>query len=290
VTVLFQTRRNFLLSTGALTLGCASARKPAGQTVAVIKTLATPLHQPTITAYPNLNQAVAAIVKQQPTLIAFGEIHKLAPNPIVSTSRRFADTLPLLADAGYRDLIIEFLPFGENGKKEVVEYLQTRTLGPLLSDYIIGHPDEEGIMAILLQARKLKIKGQEFNLHGIHAQNRQEYEQANQSNNPSISQLINERMLSTINSLAGRRIITYTGAHHNNLVPLPDKENFSNGKALRRILGDNYVEVDLYLPELIATVQTIYLSLEHLDLPSSGLNSIRYPNGRYVILFAYTDK
>lgn len=292
--VSFQANNILLISTFAI--GCAAQRPPAknaetGQTrtfypPTLISVLSRPAPQPSLSSFTDLRTAVERILAKQPRVLSFGEIHKQSFSPFPSTAEQFAALLPILVKNGYHDLVLESLPFGEHSQAESEAFLKTGVRGPLLTAFTEGLPDEKGIMAILNMAKDLADKGIELKLHGIHARDLAEYEEMTRIGQANISQSINERMLTTINDLSGRKVVTYTGAQHNNLMPVPGEERWSNGQALKTRLGNSYAEIDLYLPELINNVPPTHLGVDcwQAYVPTMGVNQISYPNGRIVIV------
>ncbi|MBN2057576.1 MAG: hypothetical protein JW782_02115 [Candidatus Saganbacteria bacterium] len=256
------------------------AEEPPAATVAVI---APPQTAPdrTVTNYPDLRSAVASILNDSIQVVAFGEIHKKEISDLVSTMQYFArEVMPLLADQGITDLVWEHLPAGESAAAEIEAFGQTQALGPFLTHWFGYNPDLPGALEVLRQARALGIS-----LHGCHASGTGEY----YANRLNIVEFLNERCLAVTQSLIepDRRIAVYTGANHNNELPVAGQDHLSFGDELSSQFGDGYMEIDILLPELIPATQ----DLLHLDnwqelVPESGVNHIAFASGRQVIILS----
>jgi len=243
-----------------------------------------------ILAFPSLREAFEFILANaHPLIVSVGEVHKEETSNITSTAQLFArDALPLLVGAGYHDFIVEFFPYGKKGEKDLEEFYRTGRLSQYLESYIIGHTDYCGKMGFLQQVRALRAQNIEVNIHGIHFHVKDDNERARG---------INEQMRAVIQSFEGKKlVVSYTGAQHNNIIPVPGQEYKSNGQALRALYGDNFVEVDIYHPDFIriSEVPPSHIALDDLEnlIPTSGVIVV-YPSGpagRVVIVLPRFDQ
>jgi len=255
-----------------------------------VKTRPTPTPPSTIIAlsppkispthFKDIRSAVASILNDNVKVVAFGEIHKEEASNLPSTLHHFSkNIMPLLAENGITNIVLEHLPSGKKAHSEFKAFGKTHKLGPFLKDWFAYHADYCGVIVAFEQAHALGIS-----LHGGNASGEKEYN----ANLTRRAQLINQRTLAVIYSLLKKkkRVAAYTGALHNNIKPKAGKEDQSFGHILRKELGKGYVEVDIYLPDLFPAVEDGYLGLWGMTppVPDEGVNLINIKNGRYVLI------
>jgi hypothetical protein len=268
--------RQLLPLTMMLLASCGSIRQQASPTQTTIQPTITIVAPPTtrdniLINYPDLRSAVSAILTNDIQVIAFGEIHKARASNLTSTMQIFArEIIPLLAEQGITDLVIEHIPSGDLASRELAEYTATGQFGPFLSRWFAYNPDYCGIIEIIRQSQASGLR-----LHGSHASSTEEYRQ----NITELPTFLNRRLLETIQPLIseGRRIAVYSGAKHNNIVPISGQDGRSFGQIIERQLGNSYREVDLYQPDLAAELDDqAVLSLDGLSsyIPETGVNLI----------------
>jgi hypothetical protein len=234
-----------------------------------------------VSRHANVTSAVEAIFSANKNLrmISFGEIHKTEGSNLNSTLTYFAaQVMPVLKKYGINDLVFEPLP---SGKKEITElqtFYRTLRLGPVLSRWFAYSSDYCAVINAIIKAIAQKIK-----LHPCHVSGIDEY----RNNLPYLEGIINRNALFQIQSLLGRgnRVASYTGIDHNDIKPSTEKEYSSFGHVLRRELGAGYVEVDIYVPELLPLVYNKTALRKWLFLvPARGVNLVDFENGSYAII------
>lgn len=204
--------------------------------------------------------ALASILEDRPLVLAVGEAHAQKGNEATeSTARRFArELLPVLAQAGTSDLVVELLqpdpacgettqevrkatqevvaPQATSNQNEFIELGQrARTLGivpdilrPSCAEYdgiVKAGPD--GVMAMLemvaLKAGELIKKRTQINMA----------EKIRKPDGPA------------------KIVVAYGGLAHNNLVVTPGREKWSFGPDLAAFTNSRYVELDVILADYI---------------------------------------
>jgi hypothetical protein len=213
-------------------------------------------------------------------VIAFGEIHKSKASNLTPTLDHFAkEILPVLADNQIHDVVWEHIFSGQGTQAELAAFNKTQKLGPILSQWLAFHPDYCGVIEMLRQASTLDIT-----LHGCRASDQQEY----LAHLSAPGSLIQKQALAAIKTLLSqdKRVAVYTGAIHNDIEPLTGEGHKSYGLPLRQALGKVYVEVDIYLPELIPNVDAGYLKMDNWEklVPEKGANLVNLHNGRYILV------
>lgn len=197
--------------------------------------------------------AIAHIIeshpKNGPRVLGFGEFHKLNSSaPVRSALRQFAGgIIDLLAD-NTSDLVLESWTVdpkcGRTAKAVTKQVKKT-----------IERPAEtESEMQLLAR----KVKG--FGIRG-HAL---EFECAEYKGLLVDGQVDHTKLLTAVNGkLASstkmalktadknKMLIIYGGATHNNLSPYEGLESWSYGPEIAKITNDGYIEIDLYVPELV---------------------------------------
>ncbi|MFC1568372.1 hypothetical protein ACFL37_01580 [Candidatus Margulisiibacteriota bacterium] len=241
-----------------------------------------PVAAQTVTNFESMGAAIKHIFasEQNIQVIAFGEIHKSKASNLTPTLDHFAHEVPpVLADNNILDVVWEHIFSGKATQEEIAAFNKIQKLGPVLSQWLAYHPDYCGVIEMLRQADALGIS-----LHGCRASDQEEY--LGHLANPGT--LIQKQALAAILGLLGqgKQVAVYTGAIHNDIEPLAGEGLKSFGQALRSKLGSGYVEVDIYLPELIPNVDAAYLKLDNWEAlaPEKGVNLVNLHNGRYVLI------
>lgn len=283
------TKYHRLVLSSALLIGCAAPVRQASvarPAITVSAPVSTPLGcQPTFCAahFANLTDAIEPLIKSGRKVLAFGEIHKMKAGALLSTQHYFAtEVIPLLAANGYKHLVLEFLPSGYELEQEIADYPKTRQFGPGLSLWFKDQPDLSGIVAVMTAAAETGIT-----LYGSHAKNPGENYEL--TKNGTLAQVITDRTITQIRLLLaqGKKVAAYNGAQHNNLTPVEFEEDKSFGQTLKIELGpNNYLEIDLYLPQLMVTQEASYIDVPNgaAYSPLDGVNDLLFTTGRHVLI------
>jgi hypothetical protein len=248
-----------------------------------------------ITIAASSTEVINSVLRLNPSVIAFGEIHP-ANDSYTPTITRFArEILPTLASHGIRDLILEALPNDPVVETELASFYRTGLLSrqqtPQLWASIQG-VDREGYRQLLFSARRLGVR-----IHGGGASISQAYATIRRRDYLQRDDLqalavryIRDNTLSKANQLLdqGRRIAIYSGFLHNNLTlsqeDISRSRSFGPQLAARatRDLG-RYIEFDLILPY---SFPNHYIDLANWQelLPQRGVTSIRRGDS-YLLLY-----
>ena len=203
-------------------------------------------------------QAIQSIMTSRPEILGFGEYHKLASSAKVQSAlHRFANEMLDFIGPHTEHLVLETWSVdpscGAKGKAVTKKVEET-----------IQRPKEvEGEMQTLMR------KSQEYGIRGhVLSFSCKEYsELLNKSKeDPGGKGALNaERLLETVSAKLGeaallawkakksdKMVVVYGGATHNNLSPYPGLESWSYAQELKAASSARFVEVDLYVPELVA--------------------------------------
>lgn len=198
-------------------------------------------------------EAMKVILKSKPEIIGFGEFHKLESSaPVHSALRRFADEIIDVVGPHSGHLVLETWSVdpscGAKGKAVTKKVEET-----------IERPKEnEGEMQTLMR------KAQEHGIRGHVLQFSCDEYAALLGKDKKAPGLDTEKLLETVSKKLGAQgllasksnpedklVLLYGGATHNDLFPYPGLEAWSYAQDLAKESGASFMEVDLYVPELI---------------------------------------
>ena len=236
-----------------------------------------------------LDAFLKALLKNDPQVIFFGELHKNAPENYESTMERFVEQiLPRMAKAGYRDLIFEFIPDDPVVERELEEFYKTGVLNETVAPNLLTNVtifDYCTIINVLTAARRLgvRVHGSYLSLSEIpKTVESDEYDRSEEFRDYTAS-LIVGHYIRNIDKLrqSGRKFILYGGLSHNDL------HAEEAGEYLEQLYGNRYYEVDLIVPEALADVAPggrLYaapLNWRKL-IPSRGVTVLRHASSFYL--------
>lgn len=213
--------------------------------------------------YENAASALTDILQLQPEVIAFGEAHALlGTEQIVPTSTRFqAQLLPLLANAGARDLVVELLKPAVGCDASIastrkVQAPVTKQHAPENQNRFVelGHAARRaGVVPHLLEP------------------DCEEYGSIAKAGEDGVIRMLELIALKTEQSLLGLRekrrgsgthalTLAYGGAVHNDVLNGSEgggfRAGFSFGRTLTEATAGRYLAVDLIVPEFIKETPT----------------------------------
>jgi hypothetical protein len=229
--------------------GSVASGTDAGPQAAVPAT--EPAPAPTATSYPTIAAALGEVLASQPRVLAIGEFHQTkATAEIASALKRFTNDmlLPLHA-AGATDLVVEtWLATGTCGEveKKAVEKVEQTTERPART--------ENEVLTLL---RKAKQAGMVSRILQVACKDYQAVMGGGEVDFERLLRLTRDQLETQIRTALRRRgsgiVLSYGGALHNDLAPLPDLAPYSFGPAIAKAVGGRYVELDLYVPEFVET-------------------------------------
>lgn len=222
-----------LIDEAGLAAGLEAARRPP---------------EPPFTRYPDLAAAARAVIASaDPVVVGFGEYHQTHGSAPVATSLvRFRDqVLPAIA-ADAASIVVETWvePEGcsadtERVTDEVVEHIQRP-------------PEVENqILALLAAAREL---GLERHVLEMSCEDMAALRTGADVDYEKLLGAITERLYAAADRAVGGggRVLVYGGSMHNDVSPYRGLEDYSYAARIAERTGGAFLEIDLFVPELIA--------------------------------------
>jgi hypothetical protein len=236
-----------------------------------------------------LIEFLKALLKNDPWVVFFGELHKAEPETYESTMERFAEQiLPRMAKAGYRDLIFEFIPDDPVVEREIENFYKTGILNEEVAPNLLMNVtifDYCTIIDVLTAARELGIR-----VHGAYLSlseipktiESDEYDTSEEMRDYTAALIVGHetRRIDELRA-GGRKFMIYGGLAHNDL------RATETGEYLDRLYGNRYFEVDLIVPEALAHLPAderpyvAPLNWRKL-IPTRGVTVLRHANSYYL--------
>ncbi|WP_437323827.1 hypothetical protein [Sorangium sp. So ce381] len=203
-------------------------------------------------AFDTPAQAFAHALESGPRVLAVGEAHaQRGSEGIPSTTRRFTELfLPALAGRA-SDLIVELWAVDPRCKKEQVARVEaeqrTVTQGQAAQN-------QDEFLALGHAAKRLGIRPHQLTPS---CQEVDAIVRAGPDAVTAMLEMIARQTAAEAKALlgredaAGKMVIAYGGALHNDVAPRPGRERWSFGPELSAITGGKYVELDLIVREFI---------------------------------------
>jgi hypothetical protein len=224
---------------------------------------------PTVRLFATAAEALRVVIaRERPRVVGFGEYHQRTDSAKVASavSRFTLELLPEIAGAA-SDIVVETWVVesgcGETAKK-VARKVEKTTKRP--------ENTESEVVALLVRAKKagiaphlLEVGCDEYKslLGGEELSHEKLLELITKHLRVAAEKILARSparsLLAPEDGGASRRglVILYGGALHNDLYPYEELKRFSYAEALARRTGGRYVEVDLYVPELIEGDETL---------------------------------
>lgn len=250
-------RSGAALLTLAALIGCKGEpeSKPAPSAPPPVKPPADaappPAALPPFSVHPTARAALEAMVaKIDPRVLGVGEVHVVQGGPAVrSALARFTDDMDVLKGRA-TDLVVEtWVTDGRCGEEEKQATAQVKH-------------DTERPPEVENELTRLLVKGKELALrpHVLHMtcdHYRSLRAESGEVDYDKLLQLLGSELLATSRKALGARkgkglVVVYGGSLHNDRAPGEGVAAYSYGVKLAEELGRGYVELDLYVPELIA--------------------------------------
>ena len=195
--------------------------------------------------------ALASVLEAGPRVLAVGETHaQKGAEEVISATRRFTELLPGLAPRA-SDLIIELWVADPRCSKEKVAKVQKQQQAATQTQ---AEGNQNEFVTLAERAKALGVQPH------VLRPTCEEYDQILRAGDDAIDQMLT--MISRLTSArvkdllarrgdAGKMVITYGGALHNDLAPRPGRERWSFGPELGAHTGGKYVELDIIVREYI---------------------------------------
>lgn len=236
--------------------------------------------------FPSATEAVEYLIKEfDPQVLGFGEFHKESDSEYTSTSEHFAEEIiPVLAENGFLDLILEFIPNDPKVVAEIELYKKSGVLSPDKTPTLIkwlGVFDAKGIEKIYEKALGLDLHGGHLSLKEFQLK-----ELGKLKKDPKV--IIKNTILKEAKELLkkGKKVAVYGGLSHNDTQKKGKNAPISIGKELSKAC--KYIEIDLIIPEIFDECtgdfaeKKLYSSL----IPEKGVLLIRTSENKFVMLFS----
>ncbi|WP_437542759.1 hypothetical protein WME97_31330 [Sorangium sp. So ce367] len=203
-------------------------------------------------AFDTPAQAFAHVLESGPRVLAVGEAHaQQGSEGVPSTTRRFTELfLPALAGRA-SDLIIELWAVDPRCKKEQVARVETEQR-TVTQGQAAQNQDE--FLALGHAAKRLGIRPRQL------TPSCQDYDAIVRAGPDAVTTMLEmiarltaaeAKALLGREDAAGKMVIAYGGALHNDVAPRPGRERWSFGPELSAITAGKYVELDLIVREFI---------------------------------------
>lgn len=245
----------FVLAVVAALAACGKAdeeKKPAPP-AAVGPADAAPAPDPPLPRHWVEPTAAAALTRMleevEPRVLGVGEIHLVAGGPKVrSALSRFTDDMLAGLDGRATDLVVEtWVAAGKCGvaEKQVTADVRATTERPPETETEIGR--------LLRRAGDLHMRPHVMTMRC------KQYEEIRSKSGEvdydKLLQLIGSELHRNVRAVLDRQkeatVVVYGGSLHNDRQPNEGVAAYSYGKRLAGELGEGYVELDLYVPELV---------------------------------------
>jgi hypothetical protein len=210
---------------------------------------------PTARVYPTAAAALKAVLGSQPRVLAVGEYHQTtATARIPSALRRFTrELLPSLREAGATHLIVEtWMTTGECGETEKNAVAQV--------EKATGRPAQTESEVVTL-LRRAKEAGIQPGILEVACKDYQAMTAGQQVDFDRLLRLTRDQLETQLRAALARKesrlVVSYGGALHNDLHPTGELAPYAFGPAIASAVAGGYVELDLYVPELVEKNATI---------------------------------
>jgi hypothetical protein len=226
---------------------------PAPAAAPARPTDAAPLPDPNLPRHWVEPTAAAALTRMlgqvKPRVLGVGEVHLVAGGPRVKSAlARFTEDMLAGLDGRATDLVVEtWVTDGKCGKaeKHVTADVKSKTERPPETETEIGR--------LLRRANELHIRPR------IMTMRCKQYEalrsKSGEVDYDQLLQLIggelHRNVRSVLDDRADATVVVYGGSLHNDRQPNEGVAAYSYGVKLAGELGEGYVELDLYVPELV---------------------------------------
>ena len=214
-----------------------------------------PAALPPFSVHPTSRAALEALLaKVQPRVLGVGEVHVLQGGPNVrSALARFTADMDVLKGRA-TDLVVEtWVSDGRCGEEEKQATTQVK------QDTERPPEVENELTRLLKKGQELKLRPHVLHMTCDHYKSLRG--ETGEVDYDKLLQLLGHELGATarkaLGPKPGRMVVVYGGSLHNDRAPSEGVAAYSYGAGLADELGRGYVELDLYVPELIADDQVL---------------------------------
>ncbi|EYF01600.1 hypothetical protein [Chondromyces apiculatus] len=235
-------------------------------------------------------QAFSRVLESSPRVLAVGESHAQQGNEgVASATKRFTESfLPLLSGKA-SDLIVELWAVDPSCNKQKVAKVQEEQKAVTQSQ---AQGNQSEFVTLGHEAKRLGV------VPDILRPSCAEYDAILKAGQGSIDQMLEmiarltaakAKALLARESMAGKMVVAYGGALHNDLAPGPGRERWSFGPELQAHTGGKYVELDIIVREFIKDTDSWkalpwYAHFKRDENPDKAILFNPAP-GSYVLIF-----
>lgn len=230
-------------------------------------------------------EAFAAVLREQPTVLAVGEYHELKSSPKVpSTLKRFTrDFVPMLKGQ-LAEVVVE--TWMVNGRCGEVEKKATKAVAK-----VTQRPDEtEDELTLMLDAT-YRLGANNHILILDCDDYRSLLKDAGtldaEASLLMVKEKVEEKARESLEKRDGGVVLLYGGAVHNDVQPLEEWKAYAFGPSLARDLGPKYLELDLLVPEYVVGDEDLVKELwfaPALEIAKTGKTVVVRPHAGSVFL------
>jgi hypothetical protein len=208
-------------------------------------------------AIPSVPAALEQLFARHPRVVAFGEIHQTTASLHVPSSLKHfsAELLPVVAPHA-SDLVVEtWVTEGKCGQTEkaVVADVHKTTQRPVQT--------EDEVVTLIQRAKAAGVKP---HILSVSCREYATIYQGKEVDYDALLRMTSEKLEAGVREVLGRTaarddraVLVYGGALHNDLAPAPELATYAFGESLSKTVGGKYLEVDLYVPEYVATQKNL---------------------------------
>lgn len=262
----------------------------AAAAIVAVAALAHAAAPPPIREFDSAREALRAVLAEKPRVIAFGEYHQKNDSAKVPSSiKRFTDELMDELAHAASDLVVEtWITEGKCGgeEKTVVQNVEKTTERP--------KETESEVVTLLKKAKAAGVQPH------ILTMTCDEYKSLNGKEGVDYEKMLGliaghlkaeiDKALARPGAPVEKMVLSYGGALHNDLYPIPGLEAYAFGGAVREEVKGRYLEVDLYVPEYIQSDKLItgqsWYPLYSKKANKKKVSLIKRGEHSYIIVFA----
>jgi len=246
-------------------------------------------------AYDTAAEAFAAVLAHQPRVIAIGEAHaQRGSEEVESTTKRFTDQLLPQLKGKASDLVLELMVGAKECKP--TEQVEQNVHKPVTKNQAAGNQNE----FVTLGHRS---KGMGIQPHVLRPTCEAYGEIASAGPDGIVAtlsliakltdELVRRILARNAKTDVDKIVVAYGGAMHNDLTPRAGREAWSFGPALRETVDGRYIELDIFVPELIGDSDSwkAFGWYAHYDRAKHGAKVTLFRMGEhsFVMVFAASE-
>jgi len=204
--------------------------------------------------FPTSSAIVANLWRKKPRVVAFGEYHEIQGQvsggaKVPSAVKRFGDEMLASLAADSSDLVLEtWVTEGKCGETE------TKAVAKVEESIKRPETTEDELVTLLKRAKSAGVQPHILTLSCAEYQDIQPKD--GEIDYVKLLGVVTAQLKNGIDAALDKApkrktVVVYGGALHNDLFPKKELAQFSFAKAVKKLVGGRYLEVDLYVPEYV---------------------------------------